>query len=83
MIDTTKLTENLDPRLANLVTQFRRIQVSKFPLVAIEAGSCEVRFYDSRFLDESNKKYKVVGQLFLGDTRFVRRCDRRGICCAV
>jgi hypothetical protein len=34
-------------------------------LVAIDAGSCEVRFYDSRFLDESDKKYKVVGQLFL------------------
>lgn len=65
MIDTTKLTENLDPRLANLVTQFRRIQVSKFPLVAIDAGSCEVRFYDSRFLNESDKKLKVVGQLFL------------------
>jgi hypothetical protein len=65
MIDTTKLTENLDPRLANLVTQFRRIQVSKFPLVAIDAGSCEVRFYDSRFQDESDKKYKVVGELFL------------------
>lgn len=65
MIDTTKLTENLDPRLAHLVAQFRRIQVSKFPLVAIDAGSCEVRFYDSRFLNESDKKRKVVGQLFL------------------
>jgi len=65
MIDMTKLTENLDPRLAHLVTQFRRIQVSKFPLVAIDAGSCEVRFYDSRFLDESDKRLKVVGQLFL------------------
>jgi hypothetical protein len=66
MIDTTKLTENLDPRLANLVTQFRRIQVSKFPLVAVEAGSC-MKFdsIDSRFQDESDKKYKVVGELFL------------------
>jgi hypothetical protein len=65
MIDMTKLTENLDPRLASLVTQFRRIQVSKFSLIAVEAGSCMVRFIDSRFQDESDKKYKVVGELFL------------------
>ena len=65
MIDVSNLTENLEPRLANLVAQFRRIQVSKFPLIAVEAGSCMVRFIDSRFQDESDKRDKVVGTLFL------------------
>lgn len=65
MIDISNLTENLEPRLANLVAQFRRIQVSKFPLIAVEAGSCMVRFIDSRFQDESDKRDKVVGTLFL------------------
>jgi hypothetical protein len=74
MIDVSKLTENLEPRLANLVAQFRRIQVSKFPLIAVEAGSCMVRFIDSRFQDESDKRYKVVGMLFL-ETRDVSNGD--------
>lgn len=65
MIDVSNLTENLEPRLANLVAQFRRIQVSKFPLIAVEAGSCMVRFIDSRFQGESDKRDKVVGELFL------------------
>ena len=74
MIDVSNLTENLEPRLANLVAQFRRIQVSKFPLIAVEAGSCEVRFIDSRFQDESDKRDKVVGMLFL-ETRDVSNGD--------
>jgi hypothetical protein len=74
MIDVSKLTENLEPRLANLVAQFRRIQVSKFPLIAVEAGSCMVRFIDSRFQDELDKRYKVVGMLFL-ETRDVSNGD--------
>ena len=74
MIDVSNLTENLEPRLANLVAQFRRIQVSKFPLIAVEAGSCMVRFIDSRFQDESDKRDKVVGMLFL-ETRDVSNGD--------
>lgn len=70
MIDVSNLTENLDPRLANLVAQFRRIQVSKFPLIAVESGSCMVRFIDSRFQGNEDRRYKVVGDLFL-ETRDV------------
>ena len=64
MIDTRNI-DDLDPRLKNLLVQFRRIQVSKYPLIAVGVDSAELRFIDSRFIDEEESKHKVVGSLFL------------------
>ena len=65
MIDISNLTENLEPRLANLVAQFRRIQVSKYPLIAVGTSPTKLTFVDSRFLGMDEYNHKVVGELFL------------------
>jgi len=64
MIDTRTI-DDVDPRLKNILVQFRRIQVSKYPLIAVGIDSAELRFIDSRFIDEEERKHKVVGSLFL------------------
>jgi hypothetical protein len=63
MLDISKMSEGLDPRLADLVAQFRRIQVSRFPLLVVNEDR-EVKFVDSRFLGIEGK-WKVVGWLFI------------------
>lgn len=64
MIDTRNI-DDLDPRLMNLLKQFRRIQVSKYPLIAVGSKPTKLTFVDSRFIDMDEYQHKVVGELFL------------------
>jgi hypothetical protein len=73
MIDTRNI-DDLDPRLMNLLKQFRRIQVSKYPLIAVGTNPTKVTFVDSRFTKMDEYKHKVVGELFL-DRREVSKGD--------
>lgn len=61
MIDISNLKDTLDPKLSSLIAQFRRVQVSKFPLIAGQPANDFVRFVDSRF--ESAKSWGRVGSV--------------------
>jgi hypothetical protein len=62
MIDIMSLKPDLHPKLASLIGQFRRIQVSKFPLIADQRSSTFIRFMDSRFNADNSER---VGSLRL------------------
>jgi hypothetical protein len=57
--------EPLDPKLMDLLTQFRRIQVSLFPIKAMKTTSEHVSFYDSRFPIGGIEGRKSVAQLWI------------------
>jgi hypothetical protein len=68
MLDITQpmdTAEPLDPKLMDLLTQFRRIQVSLFPIKAMKTTSEHVSFYDSRFPTGGIEGKKAVAQLWI------------------
>jgi len=68
MLDITQpmdTAEPLDPKLMDLLTQFRRIQVSLFPIKAMKTTSEHVSFYDSRFPIGGIEGRKSVAQLWI------------------
>lgn len=68
MLDITQITaseEPVSPKIMGLLTQFRRIQVSLFPLIVTRAGSEQINFYDSRFPINGSEAKKAVAKLWL------------------
>jgi hypothetical protein len=64
MLDISTMTDEINPILKDLVTQFRRIQVSRFPLIVRNSGH-SVTFVDSRFVNEDRWQERVVAELFI------------------
>lgn len=64
----------IEPRIKQLVTEFRKVQVSRFPINVYPMGDGEgVRFVDSRFPTHKSVKDYVLAMLYLkngvgGDT---------------
>jgi hypothetical protein len=59
-------TNPLPTIIQGLVTEFRRVQVSRFPIdVEASAGSSQVRFVDSRFAKDSWRMEKVLAILHM------------------
>jgi hypothetical protein len=59
-------TNPLPTIIQGLVTEFRRVQVSRFPIdVEASAGSSQVRFVDSRFAKDSWRIDKVLAILHM------------------
>lgn len=72
----TNLEEPINPQIMGLLTQFRRIQISLFPLIVTKAGTEQVNFYDSRFPTNGDGAKKAVAKLWIdtnskGDGVFV------------
>ena len=68
MLDMTQLMDSeepLDPKLMDLLTQFRRIQVSLFPIKAVKRSSDHISFYDSRFPISGNEARNAVAKLWI------------------
>jgi len=68
MLDITKLSDSaepLNPKLMDLLTQFRRIQVSLFPIITSSHSSNHVVFHDSRFPIKGEGAKKSVAQLWI------------------
>ena len=68
MLDISQITaseEPVNPKIMGLLTQFRRIQISLFPLIVTKAGSEQINFYDSRFPTNGDAMKKPVAKLWL------------------
>lgn len=81
MLDITHVVNNaepLNPKIMGLLTQFRRIQVSLFPIVVMRMGAEHVKFYDSRFPIDGKESKHAVASLWIdtnskGEDVFVLR----------
>jgi hypothetical protein len=68
MLDISQITdleEPVNPKIMGLLTQFRRIQISLFPLIVTKAGTEQVNFYDSRFPINGEEMRKAVAKLWI------------------
>lgn len=68
MLDISQITDLEDPvnpKIMELLTQFRRIQISLFPLIVTKSGTEQVNFYDSRFPTNGDGMKKAVARLWV------------------
>jgi hypothetical protein len=64
-----KLNDKVSPTIVSILTEFRRSQVSRFPIEveAHENDACKVRFVDSRFPNNSWRLHNVLAKLDIVD----------------